>query len=61
MDRVGDQVRAILDRVEADWASALAGGGGGTPTTFLDGLRYRGSYERAELRRALSPSGEENA
>ena len=50
-----------LDRVEADRASALAGGAGGTPTIFLDGLRYRGSYERAELRRALSPSGEENA
>src|SRR5918992_332203 len=38
-----------LDRVDAD------------RTSVLDGLRYRGSYERAELRRALSPSGEENA
>jgi hypothetical protein len=50
-----------LDRVDADRTSVLAGGAGGTSTIFLDGLRYRGSYERAELRRALSPSGEENA
>jgi protein-disulfide isomerase len=48
-----------LDRVEADRASALASGATGTPTIFVDGLAYRGSYERAELRRALSPNGEE--
>jgi hypothetical protein len=29
-------------------------------TIFLDGLPYWGSFERAELRRALSPDGEEN-
>lgn len=49
-----------LERVEADRASALASGATGTPTIFLDGLPYLGSYERAELRRALSPNGEEN-
>jgi protein-disulfide isomerase len=48
-----------LDRVEADRSSALASGAAGTPTIFLDGLPYLGSYERAELGRALSSSGEE--
>jgi protein-disulfide isomerase len=48
------------DRVEADRSSALASGAAATPTIFVDGLRYLGSYERAELRRALSPTGEEN-
>jgi formate-nitrite transporter family protein len=49
-----------LDRVEADRSSALASGATGTPTIFVDGLRYLGSYERAELRRARSPDREEN-
>jgi protein-disulfide isomerase len=49
-----------LDRVEADRSSALVSGATGTPTIFVDGLPYRGSFERAELRRALSPDGEEN-
>jgi protein-disulfide isomerase len=47
-----------LDRVEADRASALASGAMGTPKVFVDGLPYRGSFERAELRRALAPAGE---
>jgi protein-disulfide isomerase len=46
-----------LDRVKADRSAALASGATGTPTIFLDGLPYLGSYERAELRRALSPDG----
>jgi protein-disulfide isomerase len=49
-----------LDRVEADRSSALASGAAGTPTIFVDGLPYHGSLERAELRRALAPNGEEN-
>jgi protein-disulfide isomerase len=49
-----------LDRVEADRSSALVSGATGTPTIFLDGLPYRGSFERAELRRALSPNEEES-
>jgi formate-nitrite transporter family protein len=49
-----------LDRVEADRSIALVSGATGTPTIFLDGLPYRGSFERAELRRALSPNGEES-
>jgi len=48
-----------LDRVEAERSAALASGATGTPTIFLDGLPYFGSYERAELRRALSPEGDE--
>ena len=48
-----------LERVEADRASALASGATGTPTIFVDGHRYLGSYERAELGRALSADGEE--
>jgi protein-disulfide isomerase len=46
--------RVYLDRVQADRASALASGATGTPTIILNGLRYLGSYERAELGRALS-------
>jgi protein-disulfide isomerase len=49
-----------LDRVEADRSSALASGAAGTPTIFVDGLPYNGSFERAELRRTLAPNGEEN-
>jgi protein-disulfide isomerase len=49
-----------LDRVEADRSSALASGATGTPTIFVDGLPYRGSFERAELSRALAPNGEES-
>jgi protein-disulfide isomerase len=49
-----------LDRVEADRSSALASGAAGTPTIFVDGLPYHGSFERAELRRALSRDGVEN-
>jgi formate-nitrite transporter family protein len=48
-----------LERVEADRSTALASGATGTPTIFLDGRPYLGSYERAELRRALSPDGGE--
>jgi len=49
-----------LDRVDADRSSALASGATGTPTIFIDGIPYRGSFEREELRRALSRNGEEN-
>jgi protein-disulfide isomerase len=49
-----------LDRVEADRSSALASAATGTPTIFVDGFPYHGSFERAELRRALAPHGEES-
>jgi protein-disulfide isomerase len=53
------EARLYLDRVESDRSSALLSGATGTPTIFLNGRPYRGSFERAELRRALSPDGEE--
>jgi protein-disulfide isomerase len=52
------EAHLYLDRVESDRSSALVSGATGTPTIFLNGLPYRGSFERAELRRALSPDGE---
>jgi protein-disulfide isomerase len=47
-----------LDRIEADRSSALASGAIGTPTIFVDGVPYRGSFDRVELRRAVSPEEE---
>ena len=48
------QAHAHLDRVKADRSSALASGATGTPTIFVDGLRYGGSYDQAELGEALA-------
>jgi protein-disulfide isomerase len=48
------EARVHLDRVEADRSSALASGAAGTPTIFVEGFRYLGSYEPRELRRALA-------
>jgi formate-nitrite transporter family protein len=48
------EARVHLDRVEADRSSALASGAAGTPTIFVEGFRYHGSYEPRELRRALA-------
>src|ERR687891_1374471 len=48
------EAHAHLDRVKADRSSALASGATGTPTIFVEGLRYSGSYERAELGEALA-------
>ena len=47
-----------LDWIEADRSSALASGAAGTPTIFVDGSPYHGSYKRTELRRALSIDGD---
>jgi protein-disulfide isomerase len=62
VERFGQELEAHvhLDRVKADRSSALASGARGTPTMFVDGLPYSRSYERTELRRALSPDGEEH-
>ena len=46
--------RAHLQRVEADRSSALESGATGTPTFFLDRVRYRGAYDRKELLSALA-------
>jgi formate-nitrite transporter family protein len=45
----------VLERVRRDVESALASGEvQGTPTLFIDGTVYRGSYDAAALIRALS-------
>jgi protein-disulfide isomerase len=41
-------------RIEEDVASGLASGVDGTPTLFIDGVRYRGSYEAQVLGAAVS-------
>jgi protein-disulfide isomerase len=57
--RHGLEAHVHLDRIQADRSSALASGATGTPTIFVDGHPYHRSYERAELRQALSSDGEE--
>jgi protein-disulfide isomerase len=56
VERLREELEAHvhLDRVEGDRASAVASGATGTPTIFVDGLLYDGSYERADLRSALT-------
>jgi protein-disulfide isomerase len=45
----------VLERVRRDVESAVASGEvQGTPTLFIDGTVYRGSYEAADLMSALS-------
>ena len=52
-DRAGS---AALDRVRRDVESGIASGEvRGTPTLFIDGVVYRGSYEAAILIEALKP------
>ena len=41
------------ERIDEDVASGLASGARGTPTLFIDGLLYRGSYMPADLENAL--------
>ena len=43
-----------LERVEADRASAVASGAEGTPTIFVDGVRYLGASDQEALGRALA-------
>jgi protein-disulfide isomerase len=42
-------------RIDEDVASGLRSGVAGTPTLFIGGARYGGSYMPAELERALRP------
>jgi protein-disulfide isomerase len=42
-----------LERVEADRTSALESGAAGTPTIFVDGVRYLGSTDPEGLRAAV--------
>lgn len=44
---------AHLEHVEADRASAVASGAAGTPTIFVDGVRYLGSTDREGLGQAV--------
>jgi protein-disulfide isomerase len=50
---VGEAAQPFGDKVEADFAAAVAAGVGGTPTLFIDGQRYAGRVELAALRRAV--------
>ncbi|MCW2637286.1 MAG: oxidoreductase [Blastococcus sp.] len=50
---VGEPAQAFGDRVEADFAEGLAAGVEGTPTLFIDGVRYSGRLELDALRRAV--------
>ena len=49
-DRVDPELRA---RVEEDLASGLRSGVNGTPTFFVNGVRYDGDFERDELVAAI--------
>jgi formate-nitrite transporter family protein len=66
-----DEVGLDLDRYERDIqegtaaqyviehaATALASGARGTPTLFIDGVRYDGSYRPEPLREALESAGD---
>jgi protein-disulfide isomerase len=44
---------AILDRIQADVEGALRSGANGTPTFFVNGQRYDGSWELDSFRREL--------
>ncbi|MCW2742332.1 MAG: oxidoreductase [Blastococcus sp.] len=54
---VGEAAQPFADKVEADFAAALAAGVGGTPTLFIDGDRYSGRLELGALRRATAAAG----
>jgi protein-disulfide isomerase len=50
---VGEPAQEFGDRVESDFAEGLAAGVEGTPTLFVDGVRYTGRMELDALRRAV--------
>jgi protein-disulfide isomerase len=50
---VGSAAQPFGDKVEADFAAALAAGVGGTPTVFIDGRLYTGRVEAGALHRAI--------
>jgi protein-disulfide isomerase len=51
---VGEVAQPFADKVEKDFAAALAVGVGGTPTVFIDGRLFDGRMELGALRRAVS-------
>ena len=50
----------IKDRVERDLATGEQSGVDGTPSLFIDGLRYRGPRDSASMRNGLGRSGDGN-
>ena len=58
---VGEAAQEFGDRVEADFAEGLAAGVEGTPTLFIDGVRYTGRMELGALRRAVAGGAGESA
>lgn len=44
----------IIEKVEQDFESGIVSGVNGTPTFFINGIRYNGSYETADLTAALA-------
>jgi len=57
---VGEAAQEFGDRVENDFAEGLAAGVEGTPTLFIDGVRYTGRMELGALRRAVGNGEPEN-
>jgi protein-disulfide isomerase len=53
---VGPAAQRFGDKVEADFAGGVALGVPGTPTLFLDGVRFEGRPEIGALRRAAARS-----
>lgn len=54
---VGEPAQVHGDKVEADFAAGLEAGVPGTPTLFVDGVRYQGRPDLASLRRAVTGAG----
>lgn len=58
-DRVRRELiaHAYRPRVRADFLGGVKSGVKGTPTFFVNGVRFRGAWGEAELARALDPAG----
>jgi protein-disulfide isomerase len=54
---IGDPAQPYGDKVEADFALALAAGVQGTPTVFINGVLYEGRFDVTGLRRAVAQAG----
>lgn len=54
---IGDPAQPHGDKVEADFALAVAAGVQGTPSVFINGRLYEGRFDVAGLRRAVTQAG----
>lgn len=54
---IGDLAQPYGDKVEADFALAVASGVQGTPTVFINDRLYEGRFDVAGLRRAVAQAG----